>query len=506
MAQQHCEPTITMSNRSAQPLRVLYVGDEPQDLALPALERTRDQFTVSRVGPDDGLTSSRVATVGCVLVDEQQFGGSVDGLLETVRGEAPELPVVLIVDGNADAPENDFDASPVTEFIRRRDAADVGRLATRLRTAVDASRPDRRARQEILRELHEVATELPAYDSVDAICERTVEAAETVLEFDYCVITIAEGDRMRLVALSEDFPGRDFDSLPIDDSFAGYTYRTGESAVLDDITNHPTANPQGPYKSGVSIPIGDHGTCQMISESEGAFDEEDKELAELLVAHTRTALDRLTREIELREQNERLDQFASVVTHDLRNPLNVAKGWLELGQGTDDGEHLETAMDALDRMETLIDSLLTLARDGEDLGTIQEISLETLAQSCWGTVETKGATLETGRDATIRADRLRLQQLLENLMRNAVDHGGDDVTVEIGALDGGFYVADDGPGIPAEERADVFDLGHSTDRNGTGFGLAIVKRIADAHGWEIGVDRSDAGGARFVITGVETAA
>jgi len=492
-----------MSEFPTQSLRVLYVGGEPQEtgLALPALERTREQVTVAGVESDDGL--SRLAAVDCLLVDGQRLEGSIEAFLETVRREAPGLPVVMIAEGG-DAPGDGFDASPVTEYIRREDAAEVGRLATRIRTAVDASQPDRRARQEILRELHEVATELPEYDSVDAICERTVEAAETVLEFDYCVITIAEGDRMRLVALSEDFPGREFDSLPIDDSFAGHTYRTGESAVVDNISTNPIANPQGPYKSGLSIPIGGHGTCQMISESEGAFDEEDKELAELLVAHTKTALDRLTREIELREQNERLDQFASVVTHDLRNPLNVAKGRLELGQESDDGEHLDIALDALDRMDALIDSLLTLARDGEDLGTIQEVSLGNLAQSCWRTVETKTATLETGRDATLRADRLRLQQLLENLMRNAVDHGGDDVTVEVGALDGGLYVADDGPGIPAEERADVFDLGHSTDRSGTGFGLAIVKRIVDAHGWEIEVDRSEAGGARFVITGVET--
>jgi len=489
------------------PMRVLYVGDDLRetDLALPTLDRTREQFTVSACDGSDGLPSVHEAAVDCLLIDGRQLDGSVDGFLAGVRQAFPELPVVLIVDERADTPDGAFDPSLATEFIRRRDAADADRLATRIRTAVDRSRRDEpQSREQILRELHEVATDLPGYDSVEMICQRTVEAAETVLEFDNCVIMLAEDDFMRPVALSDEFPGGTVDSLPIDGSVAGHTYRTEETMIVDDADSHPIANPQGPYKSGLSTPLGDHGTCQMISESEGAFDQEDRELAELLVAHTQAALDRLARETALREQNERLEQFASVLTHDLRNPLNVAHGRVQLAQQTNDSEQLSIALDALGRMDTLIDNLLTLARDGEDLGTIQQVSIQALARSCWRTVETEGATLETGSDVTLRADRARLQQLLENLIRNAIDHADDGVTVEVGALDDGFYVADDGPGIPAEERAGVFEIGHSTEQNGTGFGLAIVERIVDAHGWEIEVRQSDAGGACFAITGVET--
>jgi K+-sensing histidine kinase KdpD len=486
---------------------VLHVGDDlgATEIALSELDRTREQFTVTAGDASDGLPSVHEAAVDCLLVDGRQFDGSVDGFLAGVRQDGPGLPVVVIVDERADTSGGAFDSSLATEFIRRRDAADVDRLATRIRTAVDRfQRNERQAREQILRELHEVATDLPGYDSVEMICERTVEAAETVLEFDNCVLMLAEDDRMRPVALSDEFPGGGFDSLPIDDSVAGHTYRTGEPMIVDDTDSHPIANPQGPYRSGLSTPLVGHGTCQMVSESEGAFDEDDRELAELLVAHTQAALDRLTRETTLREQNERLEQFASVLTHDLRNPLNVAYGRIQLAQRSRDSEQLGIALDALSRMDTLIDNLLTLARDGEDLGTIQQISIQTLVRSCWRTVETDGATLETGGDVTLRADRARLQQLLENLIRNAIDHAGDGVTIEVGALDDGFYVADDGPGIPVEERADAFEIGHSTDEDGTGFGLAIVKRIADAHGWDIEVRQSDAGGACFAITGVET--
>ena len=99
-----------------------------------------------------------------------------------------------------------------------------------------------------------------------------------------------------------------------------------------------------------------------------------------------------------------------------------------------------------------------------------------------------------------------MAQALENLFRNAIEHGGESVTVTIGVLDDkrGFYVADDGPGIPEAEREDVFDSGYTTSNDGTGFGLAIVSRICAAHGWDITATESESGGARIEITGVES--
>lgn len=86
---------------------------------------------------------------------------------------------------------------------------------------------------------------------------------------------------------------------------------------------------------------------------------------------------------------------------------------------------------------------------------------------------------------------------------NAVELTTPDVTVSVGELPGGFYVADDGPGIPPAERERVFDTGYSTTDDGTGFGLSIVQRAVDAHGWEITVTEGTDGGARFEITGVD---
>ena len=209
------------------------------------------------------------------------------------------------------------------------------------------------------------------------------------------------------------------------------------------------------------------------------------------------------RERQLARQNERLDRFISVVAHDLRNPLGVASGRVRLAQADPEGGHLAVVQTAHERMATLIDDLLTLARQGQSVSERSPIALADAVRDSWTTAETHDAVLNDDVSGLIRADPGRLQQLLENLFRNSVEHGGHDVTVTVGLGADGFYIEDDGPGVPADRRESVFEPGHSTTPSGTGFGLSIVREIANAHGWTITVTEGSAGGARFEITGVK---
>jgi len=208
---------------------------------------------------------------------------------------------------------------------------------------------------------------------------------------------------------------------------------------------------------------------------------------------------------ELERQNERLDEFASMLSHDLRNPLNVAAGRLEIIAADVEHDQIEAVEDAHERMEEIIEDVLTLARQGQPIDELEPVTLLTVAAESWEHVDTREANLQTGTDCQFFADDARLQQLLENLFRNAIDHVGDDVTVTVTALGSGegFAVSDDGPGIPPEEREDVFGSGYTTATDGTGFGLAIVTEIVEAHGWSITVTDADGGGARFEITGLD---
>ncbi|WP_276258410.1 PAS domain S-box protein [Haloglomus litoreum] len=233
--------------------------------------------------------------------------------------------------------------------------------------------------------------------------------------------------------------------------------------------------------------------------------------------------DRVKRERELEAQNERLEAFAEIVSHDLRNPLTVVEGHVELARelaeegasGEELVPQLEAIADATDRMLSMTGDLLTLSRQGDTVGERHPVALAPLARDVWSTLDTGAATLETRDPGQVEADRTRLEQLLANLLENAVEHGSTDgqsspddpvetpadgadegLTVTVVGTADGFAVTDDGPGVPQEDRDDVFERGYSTEQ-GTGVGLAIVRTVAEAHGWTVTVGESAAGGARF---------
>jgi len=227
-----------------------------------------------------------------------------------------------------------------------------------------------------------------------------------------------------------------------------------------------------------------------------------------VIGFSRDVTERVERERELERKNDRLEEFASIVSHDLRNPLNVASGSLDLGREDYDSEHFRRVQRALDRMDSLIDDLLTVSRTGGQVTEVEPVALEAVCKTCWETVETNEMSLVTDPALpTVEGDRTRVRQLFENLFRNAVDHGGDPSTITVGSLaDGrGFFVADDGTGIPEPDREDVFEWGYSSGDDGTGLGLTIVEEIASAHGWDVDVTESEAGGARVEFRGLAPA-
>jgi PAS domain S-box-containing protein len=436
-------------------------------------------------------------------------------------------------------------------------------------------RADRRSHriERLLRVVNDLAAARPA----EAVFRRAADGGHEVFGADVCRIAVVDGDRFVPVASSADGVPDDLPPQPIDAGFAGSTYRAGEPIEVDDLTDvrgggsrFVAADAEPTYRSLLSAPIGDRAVVQLLSTEPGDFDEDDRELISLFASHVATAVDRAEAESDVRDERDRFEKFASVVAHDLRNPLTIASGRHELLAADDDvpDDHVEPLGAALDRMESIITDLLTLARRGDAIGEVEPVDLSACVADAWATVDTGAAELRRVDDlGRIRADRGRLQELFENLFRNSVEHGstssrsqapensevsetpraerddvpqatgrspvttdeaGDSVahgstssraqpgdsaehgpsddadppvTVRVGSLDDahGFYVADDGPGIPESERASVFEYGHSSADDGTGIGLAIVDGIVGAHGWEITVDDAADGGARFDV-------
>ena len=421
--------------------------------------------------------------------------------------EAPE--VTPAPDGRFRTADGDWRWLEVRATDQRENAAIEGIVINARDITV------RKRREEALADLHEAATSLEEAATEADVYEILVDAADEILEFDVVVVSILEGDALVLQASTQttDREGY-YEETPLDADFiATRAFRRGETSVADDLQDYDVtpANPE--YRSALTVPIGDIGIFQSVSRQRDGFDETDRELAELLVDHAREALQRLEHEASLRDrqeqlrrENERLDRFASVVSHDLRNPLTVASGELELAREDCDSPHLEEVATAHTRMESIITDVLTMARGGQavEADELDWVDLERLSIECWRTVETADADLDIALEASVRADEDRLRHVCENLARNAVEHGGETVTITIGRLDeNGFYIADDGPGIPEHERETVFESGYSGAENGTGLGLAIVEEMVEAHDWDITLTESEDGGARFEISGVE---
>lgn len=206
---------------------------------------------------------------------------------------------------------------------------------------------------------------------------------------------------------------------------------------------------------------------------------------------------------ELKRQNERLDEFAGMLAHELRNPLGIAQGYLRVARKDGTPTAYDEVDNALGRMEQMIDEMLDLARRPETTGDEEWTVFREVVEDTWKRTAPPDATLVLeDTDEEISTDPDRLIQVFRNLFRNAVEHAGDDVTVRVERTSDGIAVEDDGPGIPEDERGDVFESGYTTN-DGTGLGLTIVEQIAEAHGWAVDIDAADDGGARFEISGMK---
>ncbi|MFB6211878.1 MAG: response regulator [Halobacteriales archaeon] len=379
---------------------------------------------------------------------------------------------------------------------------------------------ERRDRERKLEQLQERTQQLMGPPTKAETAQVAVETAHDVLDAPLSGFHLQSSDGTRLEPIAtvetvEEELGRRpvYDRNDETDPIAEVvweTFESGEPLYIDDTADDDRLAGVTAARSAIIHPLADHGVFIVSATTPAAFDQTDRTLVELLATALTVALDRAERETLLREreetlarQNERLDTFTSVVSHDLRNPLTVAEGRIELAMETGDREHLETASNAIERMQTMIEDLLTLAREGETGLSPEPVGLADMVVDCWETIETDTASLNIETNRQIEADPGCLRQLLSNVLKNAIDHTPGDVTVTVGDLADGFYVEDTGPGIAADERDVVFETGYTTAEDGTGFGLSIVEQMATIHGWDLDLTTAQDGGTRVEITGVE---
>jgi PAS domain S-box-containing protein len=422
--------------------------------------------------PTEVLEYLETNSADCVVSDYEM--PEMDGLemLNEVRSEWEELPFILLTGRGDEEVASEAIAAGVADYLLKLEVIEdeqYGRLANRIANVVSQHRAQKK--YELL------------FDNSPDIIAQVTDAGEIVTA-NPALAEFAGLDRDELV-------GETLTSL-FGEEGASIT-ETGTEVVATGEHVKTQTEIDGTHLHNHFVPVqiqGEPDSFQLLS---------------------RDVTEQIHRQEELERQNTRLEEFATVVSHDMRNPLHVAKSTIDLvsedveADDPVDPELVARVGRSLERMETLIDDVLTLARQGQTVDNPDGADLRELAKETWGLIGTNEATLEVASSKSIHADSSRLKDILSNLFVNAVDHNDESVTVTVGVVDEhgvkGFYVADDGSGIDNEDAAEIFDLGYTTEQRGTGMGLTIVKRIAEAHGWDIQItDNSD--GLRFDITGV----
>ncbi|MCS3642860.1 sensor histidine kinase [Salinibacter ruber] len=384
--------------------------------------------------------------------------------------------------------------------------------------------------REALRSMYRITADREA--GFEEKARRLIDLGREHLGLPYGFLTRIMDETQEIVFASGTHPLlQPGESCPLSRSYCRNTIQEERSLVVQDAVAEGWAGDPahqtfelGAYVGAQIIVEGElYGTFCFAAEEprEQAFAGRERVFVELMAQWASYELGQRRAKAQLKRQNARLDSFAGLVAHDLRNPLNVATGRLRLAREERAPEetrsHLAAVDRSLGRMDEIIEDVLTLTWGGQDIG-LEELSthgLAAMAEASWDQVGTdqigtdqvgtdqdgadkgsaEGATLQFEGACRLRCSAERVRRLLENLFRNAIEHGGDTVTVRVGALSDGFYVEDDGAGFSGDDPEAVFEAGYSSSDEGTGLGLSIVESIAKAHGWSLSATQSEAGRA-----------
>ena len=475
--------------------RLLCVGDDPDSVAALAagVERHRPAATVeSTTDPTVVPTLCSAWHADCVVVEPTLEPLDGDELRTAVRQRHPTVPVVSWT------PTDDTSTAV---------------LGARLDDALD-QQPTTQPAGDV-----PPAGEHPLQQLVTAVnSDELLDRLKSLLKADPAVADtgfwLFESAADGLVPA--DGPANDRSLSTVAET--AYQQREPRIATAQPGSERPTpvAFPLG--RSGVVSARVDAGSLAVrarlgqLAAVAGAVLDSKREYAQLEQRFHRIA-----------ERNRELSQFARTVSHDLNSPLSVIYGRIELSlaEPSKADVHLQAAQNAAERVDSLITDHLQSVETTDDEGT-ERVSIQTVAIQAWRIVDPSMARLQIEPQLDkVEANAIRLQQLFENLIRNAIEHGSEEsvglgshaetdphavfddetesVTVTIKPTPTGFAVCDDGPGIPADERSAVFESGYTTTDSGSGLGLHIVAEIVRSHDWEISVGESGSGGARFEV-------
>lgn len=474
---------------------------------------------------ESGRETFETESIDCLIIEPEEVSDYID-FISYINEENGEVPILLFADLDNQEEIKDALKAGATDYIfKSHQISMFERLAIRIETAVSARKKQTKNR-EAVSIMSEVYQKINRSDlSFNEKLQQLLEIGIDELGYPIGYATRIEGEIYEVTATAgntEDI------ELPCD--FCNtYSHLVVENESPfgiknapdnDSLVDHPMYTDIG-FQSYIGAPIFVDDTIQGTLCFAG-YDPRDADLIEA----QKSALKKLShwigyeykchqRQKKLEQQVELFEEFTSIVTHDLKTPLNVAKGRIREAIEECDNPHLEPANEALDRMKSIIDDTLVMAKQGRAVDEKKPIEISSIIEICEPMFEEHDIEIRLIDDFVVHGDITKLRHVFENLFSNAVEHSHGSVIIRIGLIDNvytstrappsqtfGFYVEDDGPGIDESREESIFEPGETTREDGTGFGLAIVNEIVQAHNWNVTVTRSFDGGARFEFENV----
>lgn len=478
-------------SRDRETIRTLYIDDsERESLVQRFGARLDDLFSVEWVeGGDEALRVLGTEEFDCIVSRHALPETNGLDLLERLRSRGIDVPFVLYAEDGSESLAGEAIAAGVDGYLPGS-ALEADTFERRIRRVVSASRSvgDISRREQLERILQTIPVSILQTDERGSIVFVNRRAR------DMLEITLPDVEGRTCIDAPWNVRDLDGGLVPEEDRLFQRIQRTGATLRDEQYVFE--------WSDGRRALVSAHGAP--------LFDEEGKLEGTIVVLIDITEHWRHRRQLE--DQNERLDAFAGVIGHDLRTPLHTAGMQLQLARLECDSRHLEALERALEQMNERVEDVLMLAReervgedDAERIDLVEEV--ERRARALQREYDGIDLNLELEpASRVLRADECRLRRLLDNLIRNAVEHAAtDEVTIRIGTLEEGFYLEDDGRGLTDDERRRISSETQRVRDPELGLGLSIVKRIVDAHGWNVRAVEGEEGGSRFEFIGVTTA-
>ncbi len=474
--------------------RVLCVDDDRSFLELTTvyLQEELPEITIeTETAPEAALETVRTTEVACIVSDYDMPG--MDGMtfFEAVREDAPRIPFILYTGRGSEEIAAEALNAGVTAYFQKGGPEQHRRVAHRVEQALTERRAQQRADR---------------YSTVLKALGYPIYVTNAAGNFEFVNEAFADltgYDRTTLLGSGVELIKDDAAIETVTEHLRRVLSSTGPST--EQVTIEITT------KHGERIPCRDHIAAL-------PFDEGFRGAVGIL----RELTDEQHRRHELHRQQQYHRELLDVLANDVTGTLNDLGRTLET---VTPGEQLsETTYRALTdqyhRTDEQARYLRELGESSRPIDRCDVVCLSRAATQAWEQHGTDQATLQIGDDGELLVAPDRFEQLLGHLFENAIEHGPADVTVRVGAISGehtgapdttareqlrgdatiaGFYVADDGPGIAPARQPHVFEPGYTTTEDHTGFGLAVVKHIAMAHGWTVDIDDTRDGGTRVLV-------